>query len=259
MKPKLLNYGVPIKEVCTKTLLTHISQLEKQQTESNVPFYFKRFLDFTSSNNEDDVMNKVYGIVTSIRGYPLNHFQRLFMDNILEVLSPVILRHVEGHKRARILRKYNMIEPLQNITHAETGRRIGKTVALCAVATGLLMAVKKIRILYFSLYEKTCKQTCKIIAEYMRLSGAGQNGTKLHATSMAIRYTDADGNVSTIHFFTGQNADVNLYIYLYFIYITPNPALGPLSVMERLIIIIVLIKNECFIDIFVLFIYLQLT
>jgi len=215
----LTNYSDAIGEICEKIQQMNISEIERGQTKTSVEFFYETTVDAYQNSQVEDRLGDILQLINSTPNYWLSWFQKQFIDLMIETVTPIIFQNVPANVMLNSLAKYGWLPPEFYMCHAETPRRIGKTVTMCAFNAALLAKVPGIRLLYFSLYERTCKQACKTVVDWLRRWGYFKSACKIDHTAMSVTFTNERGTEAQLVFMTGQNPDVSsiLYIYIYFL------------------------------------------
>lgn len=161
-------------------------------------------------------MERFIGLLHSIPNYKPSYFQRLFYKAAGELVSPVLLDGCTAEEQLAALHDLDMEPPETMFLMAETARRMGKTDALTQYAAGLLASRPHISVMYVSLFEPTCKLACKTTYKWF-CDWKLEHRVKM--TTMAITYYgDSPDDVRTLEFFSGQSANVKIYIFICYFY-----------------------------------------
>lgn len=194
--------------------------LERIMTKGTVESYFEMMNRQSNEKNgvtaNDDIIGTINNLIHNIEGYVFSGFQQEMMDEIFRMCSPILLRHLSDDKRLAILRKNNMQNPEQQLFFGKTQRRGGKTDSMTACAAIFLIFVSGIRMLYFSLYEDTCKVACSTVRSWLEKLGF-QRYKDFTCSELSITFLKSD---SKIMFLTSQIPNVSFFIYfILFLYI----------------------------------------
>jgi len=198
-----------------KAQTTH---LERIMTKGIVEAFFD---DLNRRSNEkngvtanDDVIGTINKLIHNIDGYVFSGFQQEMMDEIFRMCSPILLRHLSDDKRLAILRKNNMLNPEQQLFFGKTSRRGGKTDTLTACAALFLIFVMELKMLYYSLYEDTCKVACATVISWLEKLGF-QRYRDFTSSALEIKFLKTG---SKIMFLTSQIPNVSIYIIIFLLF-----------------------------------------
>jgi hypothetical protein len=114
------------------------------------------------------------------------------------------------------LKKYGMTVPKTQMTFIGTSRRGGKTDIMTMCAAAILACVPYARVLYFSIFDKTCEVACNTV--YQWLVDWGMRARIHSKSSLKITvYGDSPEDIRSMIFINGQSENVShtYYIYIY--------------------------------------------
>jgi len=225
--PALANHNALVDNICGSLIDMQISDVEKQRLDSEVAHFFREHVKAKKAVTGDQRMEQIIHLVNNVPGYELSYFQKMFMDEILTCMSPIIFGNPPAHELANLLKKYGKEPPKTRITFAGTSRRGGKSDTLTLAAAAMLACCPNISILFFSIYIPTCQVACITVYAWLKDWGFVVNG-QVKKNSMKITFYNPNDitDVRTIMFISGQNKDVRLFfiyiLYLFISFITKN-------------------------------------
>lgn len=150
----LINYFPILNELSSILLTSHNGVVEKQQLRTTIQQYIIHKHLKTKITGADR-MEKIVSLATSLPGYELSYFQRLCMDAILSIISPIVFKGESAQDIADYFRKTGRKLSKSRMLLLTTSRRSGKTDLLTIVAAVLLITVPNIEMLCWSLYNET--------------------------------------------------------------------------------------------------------
>lgn len=211
-RPILVNRISTFKQVREEIKKKRQSAVEQEQLQNNVVSFFKECIDFDTKWEDDDILGKMSYLINNTPNYSLSNFQQQMIDCIFEIAAPVIYRTKSNERLLAILQKYGLMPCYQQIMMAKTSRRGGKTDTLTMCAALFLLFIPEIKILYFSLYEDTCRVACSTVYSWIQKWGLTE---KVHKSALHIRYVNKNGLESLIMFITSQTTNVSFFSFIH--------------------------------------------
>jgi len=222
MAPALANHNSLVDNICESLINMQISDVEKQRLDSEVSHFFREHMQTKKNVTGDQRMEQIIHLINNIPGYELSYFQKMFMDEILKCMSPIIFGNPPAHELANLLKKYGQEPPKTRMMFGGTSRRGGKTDTLTLAAAALLACCPNVSILFFSIYIPTCEVACRTVYAWLKDWGFVVN-QQVKKTKMTITFYNPQDitDVRTLIFISGQNKDVRkkIYLYLFFMYL----------------------------------------
>jgi hypothetical protein len=161
---------------------------------------------------QQDHIGNMCRMLCSVEDYTLSWFQQDVCDKMLELCAPVIYRDIDPTLVPAMLRKYRLELTGKNMLYARCSRRAGKTDIMTAFVALMLLFVRNIKMIYYSLFELTCEIACTTVCDWLTKWGR-MRGVK--ATKLSITITWDDGSTGLIIFLGGQSIDVSHLCYVF--------------------------------------------
>jgi hypothetical protein len=218
-KPRLVDHDVFLDEITDKLERCRIEDAEATRTKSFVEGYITSIEHAETKRSdgvrvEDDIIGMMNQMLHRLESYVFSAFQQNMIDEILRMCSNHIMRGMTEDKKVALLAKNNMVSPEQQIFYGRTSRRGGKTDTLTVCAALFLIFIMDIKILYFSLYEGTCKIACNTVQTWLNKFGFKKN-IDYRATSLNIKFISTRAEIT---FITSQTPNVRNFFIVYYVY-----------------------------------------
>lgn len=216
-KPAMLNHMPLVRELCAKLGSAHHQRQDQKRTRRSEDLFMRDFVHRQVSWTGDQRMAKIMQMCNTLPGYDLSPFQKLCLKEMLQCMSPLIFGNPPAHELAMNLRKYGMEVPRTQMVFMGTSRRGGKTDIMTMCAAAILAVVPNAKLLYFSIYDRTCEVACNTVYRWLmdwKMGHLIRTKSKLQITLQG----DSVDDIRVIIFINGQSPDVSLFIYVFLLY-----------------------------------------
>jgi hypothetical protein len=209
----LTDFHFQVEECCEALSTKHRSQLAERELVSTTD-HFRIRVNEAEKPDGARRMEEIIRLINSLPGYEPSYFQRMFIDEILQCVAPVVFRGCSAQDLSLFFLKMQWVMKRARMRFGQTSRRSGKTDSLTIVCAALMIVVPHVKIIAWSLYNDTSLLFGNTVAAWIRDLGYGD---QMKHTTKGIRfYGDDATDVRILKFIGSQNPNVSLYFFFSF-------------------------------------------
>lgn len=166
-------------------------------------------------STEEQNIARVFQLCNSVVGYDLSPFQKLCLRQAVQCMAQIICGNPPAHVLAEILRKYNLLMARTKMVFIGTSRRGGKTDIMTMIVAAMLIVCKNCKLLYYSIFDRTCELACETVVGWIHLMGYGHMIYSKQKQKIVLVDPSDPSDKRTVMFLNGQSVNVKIFIYLY--------------------------------------------
>jgi hypothetical protein len=205
--PMLANHLKQAEEACSAARAIKMRHMDKETLRMSEDQFMMDYIDKSNQWTGSLRMEKILYLCNNITGYVLSSFQKKCLKEMLQCMAPIIFGNPPASELAILIKKYNMKVPKTQMVFIGTGRRVGKTDSMCILVAAILCCVSNIKILFFSIYDRTCEVACNTVLGFITDFGLASKVVAKSKLKLEMK-GDCQGDIRSIIFLNGQNPDV---------------------------------------------------